>query len=144
VVEVFSQVVYRECNFESGKKYSFVQIQCIPSGILTYGGRQFIATSCSLGDMYWPWPWLCLRLGVLSKMFITFTLLHPGLDRLPLISFLSLHPYGIAVPSFRIQYSSFCLRSGARKLGFLLGWYIFSRMRTFIERLECSGCLKWW
>ena len=69
--------------------------------------RPFIDTSCSLGDVYWPWPWLRLRLEVLSKMC---TLLHPGLDKLPILSIFSLHTWHCSTqllnPVFFFLYSS--------------------------------------
>ena len=70
---IFRQVVYREFNFESGKEYSFVRMWCISSGFWTHGDgkRPFIDISCIWGDVYKRWPWLRLRLGVLSKMCIT-------------------------------------------------------------------------
>ena len=56
----------------------------------------------------------------------------------------SLHPYmyGAAVPSCRIQYSSRFQRKGVPRLGLFVGLYVFSKIRTFIERMKWSDILK--
>ena len=45
--------------------------------------------------------------------------------KIPYRIYLSLQPYGAAVPNSLIQNSSRCLRSGVLRLGLLTGWYIF-------------------
>ena len=98
---------------------------CRPNGLFTKGKRESKDTSCIMGLLYEQCPWLRLRRVVLVKSPITFTLLHCGLEIFPMLPILSLHPYGKAVPSFLIQYSSRCLRKGVLNVGLLAWWYIF-------------------
>ena len=126
----------------NGREYSLVRIWWRPNCKLTNGRRPSKETLCISGLLYFLPPWLRCLLLVRSNRFKTFTDWHPGLVRFPMLSMWSLQPYGAAVPSCRIQCSSRLRRKGVLKLGLFVGWYIFSRIRTFIERTEWSGRLK--
>jgi hypothetical protein len=75
----------------------------------------FIATSCSWGYGWWRLLWLRLRLGVFSKMLITFTLRHLGQGKLAIVSILSLHSYGILEPRFRREGTNLHTRASQEK-----------------------------
>ena len=133
---------YKACSRFNGREYSFVRIWWRPNCKLTNGKSPSNETSCISGLLYFLEPWLRCLLLVLSNRFKTFTDWHPGLVRFPMLSMWSLQPYGAAVPSCRIQCSSRFLRKGVLKLGLFVGWYIFSNIRTFMDRIEWSGRLK--
>ena len=133
---------YKSCSMFKGREYSLVWIWWRPNCKLTNGRRPSKETLCISGLLYFLEPWLRCLLLVLSNRFKTFTDWHPGLVRFPMLSMWSLQPYGAAVPSCLIQCSSRFRRKGVLKPGLFVGWYIFSRIRTFIERTEWSGRLK--
>ena len=133
---------YKSCSMFKGREYSLVRIWWRPNCKLTNGRRPSKETLCISGLLYFLEPWLRCLLLVLSNRFKTFTDWHPGLVRFPMLSMWSLQPYGAAVPSCLIQCSSRFRRKGVLKPGLFVGWYIFSRIRTFIERTEWSGRLK--
>ena len=133
---------YKACSRFNGREYSFVRIWWRPNCKLTNGKNPWNETSCISGLLYFLEPWLRCLLLVLSNRFKTFTDCHPGLVRFPMLSMWSLQPYGATVPSCRIQCSSRFLRKGVLKLGLFVGWYIFSNIRTFMDRIEWSGRLK--
>ena len=133
---------YKACSRFNGREYSFVRIWWRPNCKLTNGKSPSNETSCISGLLYFLESWLRCLLLVLSNRFKTFTDWHPGLVRFPMLSMWSLQPYGAAVPSCRIQCSSRFLRKGVLKLGLFVGWYIFSNIRTFMDRIEWSGRLK--
>ena len=133
---------YKACGRFNGREYSFVRIWWRPNCKLTNGKSPSNETSCMSGLLYFLEPWLRCLLLVLSNRFKTFTDWHPGLVRFPMLSMWSLQPYGAVVPSCRIQCSSRFIRKGVLKLGLFVGWYIFSNIRTFMDRIEWSGRLK--
>ena len=133
---------YKSWNEFKGREYSLVRIWWRPNCKLTNGRRPSKETLCISGLLYFLEPWLRCFLLVRSNRFNTFTDWHPGLVRFPMLSMWSLKPYGAAVPSCLIQCSSRFRRKGVLKLGLFVRWYIFSRIRTFIERIIWSGRLK--
>ena len=133
---------YKTCSVFKGREYSLVRIWWRPNNKLTNGRRPSKETLCISGLLYLLEPWLRCLLLVRSNRFKTFTDWHPGLVRFPILSIRSLQPYGAAVPSCRIQYSSRFRRKGVHEFIGLFVGYIFSRIRTFMERTEWSGRLK--
>ena len=133
---------YKSCSMFKGREYSLVRIWWRLNCKLTNGRRPSKETLCISSLLYFLEPWLRCLLLVLSNRFKTFTDWHPGLVRFPMLSMWSLQPYGAAVPCCLIQYSSHFRRKGVLKPGLFVGWYIFSRIRTFIKRTEWSGRLK--
>ena len=133
---------YKSCSMFKGREYSLEWIWWRPNCKLTNGSRPSNEMLCISGLLYFLEPWLRCLLLVRSNRFKTFTDRHQGLVSFPMLSIWSLQPYGAAVPSCLIQCSSRFRRKGVLKLGLFLGWYIFSRIRNFIERTEWSGRLK--
>ena len=134
---------YKTCSVFKGREYSLVRIWWRPNCKLTNGRRPSKEKLCISGLLYLLEPWLRYLLLVRPNRFKTFTDWHPGLVRFPMLSIWSLQPYGAAVPSCRIQCSSRFRRKGVLELiGLFVGGYIFSRIRTFMERTEWSGRLK--
>ena len=127
---------YKACGRFNGREYSFVRIWWRFNCKLTNGKSPSNETSCISGLLYFLEPWLRCLLLVLSNKFKTFTYWHPGLVRFRMLSMWSLQPYGSAVPSCRIQCSSRFRRKGVLKLGLFVEWYIFSNIRTFMDRKQ--------
>ena len=134
---------FKTCSVFKGREYSLVRIWWRPNCKLTNGRRPSKETLCISGLLYLLEPWLLCLLLVRSTRFKIFTDWHPGLVRFPMLSIWSLQPYGAAVSSCRIKCSSRFRRKGVHKLiGLFAGWYIFSRIRTFMERKDWSGRFK--
>ena len=125
---------YNSCSIFNRREYSLVRMRWRPNCKFTNGRTPSKETSCFSGLLYLLEPWLRGLLLVRSNRFITFTDWHPGLVRFPMLSMWSLQAYGAAVPSCRIRYSSRFRRKGVLRLGLFVGWYILSKMWTFIER----------
>ena len=92
----------------------------------TAGAHRKRRHECISGFFYLLEPWLRGALLVRSNRFKTSTDLHPGLVKFPMLSMWPLKPYGAAVPSCRIQYSSRFRRKRVLRLGLFVGWYFFS------------------
>ena len=136
---------YKTCSVFKGREYSLGRIWWRPNCKLTNGIRPSKETLCISGLLYLREPWLRRLLPGSAKQILN---IHWLASRTGKISYAidmvwSLQPYGAAVPSCRIQCSSRFRRKGILELiGLFVGWYIFSRIRTFMERTEWSGRLK--
>ena len=75
----------------------------IPMGFCINGSRSMRDKSLEEGGVWRRWPWLRLLLVAELKMFITFTEIHLGLEKIPILSILLLQPYDIAVPNSPIH-----------------------------------------
>lgn len=102
------------------------ELGCRSNYQLTKGKGESNETLCILGlvlgFMYERCSWLHLRICVFGKRPITFIFVC-GLVKCPRFYMLSLHPYGKAIPSVLIQWSSVCLWKGVFTVGLLVWCY---------------------
>lgn len=103
---------------------SFERMWCISTDFYVNDRGSFSQMSWSIGDLYWRWPWLCLRCGMELKLSITSLV---RVNRIPITLFFSLQPKGVVTPSYLIQLVLFVY--GEMLLGLNCG--IFLKLCTF-------------
>ena len=126
---------YKACSRFNAIQYTFVRTWWRPNCKLTKARDHRMRYHVS--QAYYIWSnnvfdvscWFC-------QTEIQNIYWHPGLVRFPMLSMCTLQPYGAAVPSCRIQCFSRFRQKGVLKLGLFVGWYIFSNIRTFMDKTE--------